>query len=168
MILFDLKCGSGHVFEAWFRNSQTFDEQREAQAVACPVCGSDDVGKAPMAPNISTRSKSISIDRERETPPPSSGSSGRNSMHTVARGDGEKQAALHSKALREALEQVRAHVEANFDYVGRGFAEEARRIHYGETEPRPIYGDASAQESAALREEGVDVVEIPFLPKHNA
>lgn len=168
MILYDLKCGSGHVFEAWFRNSQTFDEQREAQAVACPVCGSDDVAKAPMAPNISTRSKNISIDREGPASNPGSGSSGRSSMHAMARGDGDKQVELSSKAVREALEQVRAHVEANFDYVGRSFPEEARRIHYGEAEPRPIYGDASPRESAALREEGVDVVEIPFLPKHNA
>lgn len=164
MILYDLKCGAGHVFEAWFRNSQTFDEQREAQAVACPVCGNDDVSKAPMAPNISTRSKTIAINRDGEAPAPAA----RSSMHAMARGDGEKQAELYSKALREALEQVRAHVEANFDYVGRSFPEEARRIHYGEAEPRPIYGDASPQESAALREEGVEVVEIPFLPKHNA
>lgn len=165
MILFDLKCGSGHQFEAWFRNSQTYEEQREAQAITCPICGDDDVSKAPMAPNISTRSlrESGAVTPEAETSA-SAEASQTKAMPPVPGSMPE----VYRKLLQEAAHKVRAHVEANFDYVGDSFPEEARKIHYGEAEPRPIYGEASPQESVALREEGVEVMPLPFLPKHDA
>ncbi|HEY8351799.1 MAG TPA: DUF1178 family protein, partial [Sphingomonadales bacterium] len=75
---------------------------------------------------------------------------------------------IYRKLLQEAAHKIRAHVEENFDYVGRSFPEEARKIHYGEAEPRPIYGEATAQESRALREEGVEVMPLPFMTKHDA
>jgi len=169
MILFDLKCGGGHQFEAWFRNSQTYEEQREAQAITCPVCGDDDVSKAPMAPNISTRSL-----REREA----AESESQAAREVPAQAQTPQTQAMppvpgpmpevYQKLLQEAAHKIRAHVEANFDYVGKSFPEEARKIHYGEAAPRPIYGEASPQESRALREEGVEVMPLPFLPKHDA
>jgi hypothetical protein len=70
--------------------------------------------------------------------------------------------------LRKALQELRRHVETNCDYVGERFAEEARRIHYGETDPRGIYGEASPDDAAGLAEEGIEVSRIPWLPRSDA
>jgi hypothetical protein len=135
MILFDLRCPTGHAFEAWFRDGATFDQQAAAHEIACPVCGSREVAKALMAPAVSpSRAK---IDAERAT------------------------------RMVQALREVRDHVEKNFDHVGPRFAEEARKIHYGEVEKRNIYGDATREESRALEDEGIEVGRIPWLPRHD-
>ena len=135
MILYDVKCAGDHVFEAWFRDGKSFDTQSRAKKVLCPVCGSTKVTKALMAPNIAIRKEATS---------------------KVTNAEGN---------LREMLGQLRQQVEKNCDYVGTGFAEEARRIHYGETEERNIYGEASEQEASDLEEEGVSVGRIPWLPR---
>ena len=103
MISFSLKCGQGHVFEAWFRNSNTFDAQAAAGEVACPECGGTTVEKAPMAPRL-----------------------------VKALGDGAERAAVAATELRRALGSLRRQVEEKCDYVGPAFSEEARKIHYGE------------------------------------
>ncbi|TVR98237.1 MAG: DUF1178 family protein [Rhodospirillales bacterium] len=144
MILFDLICGHGHGFEAWFRNGDAFDEQREGEAIVCPACGTTDVAKAPMAPHVARR-----------TPPPGRGS--------VAAGKDDH----HAQSLRGSLEALRRQVEATCDYVGDRFAEEARRIHYGEIEARSIFGEASTGEAQALADEGVAVQRLPWLPRRN-
>ena len=139
MILFNLRCGDGHDFEAWFRDGAAYD-QRAAGSVRCPVCGADDVTKAPMAPRI-------------------------------ARGRGEAEPAQARQVqadLGRQLRDLRRKVEENCDYVGPRFAEEARRIHYGESEPRDIYGEASGAEAEALHEEGVAFQRIPWLPRTNS
>jgi hypothetical protein len=146
MILFDLKCSSDHVFEAWFADSASYEKQVRKKAVECPVCGDTKVTKALMAPRIAARS-----DRARTA---------------------EKQTAVmpaddQSKAAT-LLRELRDHVEANCDYVGETFPEEARKIHYGETEKRNIYGEASAEDAQALRDEGVEVSQLPWLPKRNS
>lgn len=139
MIKYELKCRKDHVFEAWFYDSATYDKQAAGGKVLCPVCGSRKVAKAPMAPRI-----------------------GRSKADRVA--DEAKRAA----AARKLLAELRDHVEKNADYVGDKFAEEARRIHYGETDPRSIYGEASPEEARELAEEGVDVAVIPWLPRGDA
>ena len=121
MIVFDLKCRKDHIFEAWFRDNVTFDEQVEAGVVACPVCGTKKVEKALMAPHV-------------------------------------------AKGGRE----LRRQVEENCDYVGPTFAEEARKIHYGESDERNIYGETSNEEAKALDDEGVKVQRIPWLPRENS
>ena len=140
MIVFDLKCRKDHVFEAWFRDSASFDEQTSSGKVQCPVCGSKKVEKAPMAPNVATGEA-----RQRDT------------------GETEK-----SAEIRRKLKDLRQHVEENCDYVGGQFAEEARKIHYGEEEHRGIYGETSDDEAKALEEEGVPVQKIPWLPRENS
>ncbi|WP_298723833.1 DUF1178 family protein [uncultured Ferrovibrio sp.] len=139
MIKYELKCRKDHVFEAWFYDSATYDKQAAGGKVVCPVCGSRKVTKAPMAPRIG-RSKADQAAEE------------------------VKRAA----AARRLLAELRDHVEKNADYVGDRFAEEARRIHYGETDPRSIYGEASPDEARELVEEGVDVAIIPWLPRGDA
>jgi len=133
MIVYDLKCRKGHVFEAWFRASAAYDEQAAAGKVICPSCGSRRVEKAPMAPRVAK-------------------SSGREPSPEQAR----------QIEVRRAVHELRRKVEENFDYVGPGFAEEARRIHYGETGARDIYGETSDEEARGLHEEGVSFSRIPW------
>jgi hypothetical protein len=159
MILFNLQCGKGHGFEAWFRDNASYEAQEKARKVACPACGDTAVRKAIMAPRIGKGRKSAAIEApSAEAPLPA---------------DGPKQlaklAAEHrAKELRAKLTELRKAVEANCDYVGPKFAEEARRIHYGETEHRNIYGEASKEEAKALNEEGVEFGSIPWLPQSDA
>ena len=140
MIVYDLKCRKNHVFEAWFRDSAAYDAQAEAGDVRCPVCGSKKVEKALMAPNLA-----------------------RGKEHS-----GTAEVTEKAAEQRRALMELRRQIEENCDYVGDRFPEEARRIHYGECDPRGIYGESSAEEAKALDEEGVKVQRIPWLPPENA
>ncbi|MGC2412453.1 MAG: DUF1178 family protein [Stellaceae bacterium] len=136
MILFSLRCASGHEFEAWFRDGDGFEAQQKAGEIACPHCGAAEVEKAVMAPRIG---------RSRETTP-----------------------AMSPAQMRAALVELRRQVETNCAYVGERFAEEARRIHYGEADPHGIYGEASAEESRELAEEGISFGRIPWIPTTDA
>ncbi len=146
MILYDLVCPKEHRFESWFRNSGAVEKLVKAGQVVCPVCGSKKVQKAPMAPRIA---KSSSDD----VPTKPSGS------------EAELTAAMEKAA--EAFSELQKIVEKNFDHVGDKFPEEARRIHYGEAKKRGIYGNASKEETDALRDEGIEVQAIPWN-KRNA
>jgi hypothetical protein len=141
MILFDLKCGEGHVFEAWFRNSGAYDAQAAAGEIACPVCGDIRIEKAPMAPRIGKSRQEVEKT--------------------------ETAAQRRAEVMRELVE-LRRKVEENCDYVGNRFAEEARRIHYGEVEERGIYGEATEAETTELKEEGIEVGRIPWVPTTNS
>jgi hypothetical protein len=145
MILFDLKCSKGHVFEAWFRDGAAAERQIAGRKVACPQCGNSKIGKAPMAPRIAGKGKTAAKPQ-----PPS------------------REMVAMSTKLRKELGELRAKVEANCDYVGEKFAEEARKIHYGETDPRSIYGETSKDEAHALADEGVEFARIPWLPRHDS
>jgi hypothetical protein len=162
MIVYDLRCGAGHVFEAWFKSSAAFDELAAAGLVTCPHCGDVNVVKAPMAPNIATHKAEPAPAAP--MPAPSPGVMAR----AVAGGKTAVMGPAMAEHVQRFLAEVRNHVEANFDYVGRGFAEEARKIHYGETTPRPIYGEASPSEAEALKDEGIDFLELPLPRKPDA
>ena len=139
MIVFDLRCGNNHEFESWFANSDAFEKLKKVGEIACPVCGDAKVEKALMAPAVSgTKKKS-----------------------------GDK-AAMHAGEYMSAIRALREQVEQNCDYVGEKFPEEARKIHYGETEERNIYGEASVEEAKELADEGVEVQQIPWAPKTDA
>ena len=133
MILFDLKCSAGHTFEAWFKDGYSYEKLRASGEIACPRCGVSEVTKAPMAPRVK-RSRTLKA--------------------------GEDPAAVKA---RKALLALRRHVEQNCDYVGREFAEEARKIYYGEIDKRNIYGEATEEESRSLEEEGIPFGRIPWL-----
>ncbi|MFC7332710.1 DUF1178 family protein [Rhodocista pekingensis] len=161
MILYQLQCSAGHSFEGWFRSGAAYDQQAAAGEVCCPVCGDRGISKAPMAP-------SITKGRGRDTAATPAGVP--EVAPEAAPGTGGTPAAA-SAPMAELMQQLRAlrrHVEANADYVGDRFAEEARRIHYGEVESRAIYGEASPQQAEELREEGVAVSRIPWVPGHDA
>jgi len=153
MIVYELKCSKNHVFEGWFRDAATFDRQAAAGKVACAVCGDSGIAKAPMAPRLAKR---------------------RGDAPAAPRQDGAGDApggrltATQAAEAVKLLAELRQKVESECDYVGERFAEEARRIHYGETDQRGIYGEASDEQAKALDEEGIEVKKIPWLPRRNA
>ena len=152
MILFDLKCHLGHVFEAWFNSGQAFDGQQGRGTIECPVCGSNDVEKAVMAPNVGKKSS------QGKTPRPVS------QFESESLGYGTLPPSLQGE-LETVLEKVREHVEKNCEYVGESFTEEARSMHYGEKPVRGIYGEASFEDSVELMEEGIEVYSLPGIKK---
>ncbi len=147
MILYELRCSGGHAFEAWFKDSAAYDEQANAGAVVCPACGDTAVRKAPMAPRIA---KGQGDNRSRDA-------DGARSPRTYAH--------ARSPEMREALGELRRQVEESCDYVGGEFAEEARKIHYGEADERNIYGEATDDEAKELTDEGIKVGKIPWPPR---
>lgn len=139
MILFDLRCAKDHVFEAWFRDNAAYESQVRAGKVGCPSCGNRKIEKAPMAPRI-------------------------------GRAASEKGSTLaisnEAAELRKQLTELRAKVESTCENVGDKFAEEARRIHYGEADKRGIYGETSDDDARELRDEGIPFARLPW-PRHD-
>jgi hypothetical protein len=152
MIRYQLICDKGHVFDGWFSGAAGFDRQKAAGQLECPGCGSTGVDKALMAPAVPAKGKPKG---EAKAPRPDKG-------QPVFHAD-PKQA-----EIKAALRKLREHVVSNADYVGDRFAEEARKIHYNESESRGIYGEASAEDARALRDEGIEFHPLPVLPEdHN-
>ena len=147
MIRYALVCDKGHAFESWFADSAAYDKQAKRKLVACPHCGSAKVEKAIMAPRLAG-------SHNHETP--------------AAAAAPEKapvaMIAPQEQELRAKLKELREHLTKNADYVGAKFPEEARKMHYGETEHRSIYGEASPDEAKALAEEGIEFHPLPILP----
>ncbi|HEY0527133.1 MAG TPA: DUF1178 family protein [Stellaceae bacterium] len=160
MILYALRCAAGHEFEGWFRDGQTYDAQSAAGEIACPACGSNSVSKALMAPRLGRSSKS---EPEPPAPAPMPASAPEPPPEPDA-----KAANIDPAQMRLLLRELRRHVEQNCDYVGDKFAEEARRIHYGEADPHAIYGESTPEEAEALADEGIEVGRIPWLPLNDA
>lgn len=151
MIVFDLKCRQDHRFQGWFRNGDAYSAQVAAGEVACPSCGDTRVEKAPMAPRVLKSRGEPAPAAAPEEPAPA-----------------DPRAAAVAAEVRRVLTDLRQRVEESCDYVGERFPEEARRIHYGEAGPRPIYGEATSEQADALRDEGIEVAAIPWLPRSDA
>ncbi|QKV20208.1 DUF1178 family protein [Oricola thermophila] len=139
MIKFSLICDQGHDFEAWFRNTGDFETQKKRGFLECPSCGSTRISKALMAPNVSTARKREEV--------------------AVATGNGAQ------REIMAKLQEMARAVKKNGEDVGERFPEEARKIHYGESDPRGIYGKATPDEVASLLDEGVEVLPLPDLPE---
>jgi hypothetical protein len=157
VILYDLKCRKDHVFETWFRDSGAYDEQAAAGAIACPVCGSKKIEKALMAPRLAKGGRARD-DAEAAAKGGTEGGTG-----TVA----VKETAAAAELMNQ-LRELRRKVEETCDYVGGNFAEEARKIHYGEQDPRNIYGETSDQQAKELRDEGVTFSRVPWAPRQDS
>lgn len=145
MIVFDLLCGNDHEFESWFQDSAAFEKLSKAGHVSCPVCGDTKISKSLMAPAVAGTKKK-----------------GDSKMAVSAK------AAQQMGQYMEAVKELREQVEKNCDYVGEKFPEEARKIHYGETEVRNIYGEATESEAEELHEEGVEFQRVPWTPNNDA
>ena len=156
MIRYRLNCDHGHDFEAWFASIAAYDRQADQGLLSCAECGSVKVEKAIMAP-------SISAGRERGFEPPASGPQ----LPTVALSAPPPvpHAAALPAEIATKLREIREFVRANAEDVGPRFAEEARKIHYEETEARGIYGEATRREALELLEEGITVMPLPVLPE---
>lgn len=141
MIVFDLACGQGHVFEAWFGSSADYEDQRGRGLIACPVCGAKDVEKAVMAPSVAPKGN-------------------RSEALVSMRGGAPRPAEM--KAMLAALATAQAKLLEGSEHVGTRFAEEARAIHDGDAPERPIHGQATHEEAKALIEEGVPVAPLPL------
>ncbi len=164
MILYDLRCRKGHVFEAWFRDSAAYDDQAEASEVACPTCGTKKVEKAPMAPRLA---KGRLAKGSGETGEVQCAEAQTTETGTAETETAKAETAKAAEAMR-ALRGLRRKVEDNFDYVGPQFAEEARKIHYGESDAHNIYGETSDQEAKELHDEGVAFTRIPWAPRQDS
>jgi hypothetical protein len=138
VITYSLSCANQHKFDAWFKSAEAYDEQAARGIVSCPVCGTTKVEKALMAPAVSrplTDKMSLSQGHPMQS------------------------------EIREFMRMMRRKVIAEADNVGDKFAEEARKIHFGEADPRGIYGEATREEVASLIEDGVDFLPLPHLPE---
>lgn len=142
MIVFNLSCAQGHAFEGWFKDARAFSAQRKSRKVSCPVCADTSVARVPAGSRISLgRAKAMEQAAE---------------------------AGAQAQALRQAVAELHARVAESCEDVGPRFAEEARKIHYGEAEERGIYGEATLGEAKDLVDEGVPVMPLPKLPESDA
>ncbi len=141
MKVLNLQCSHGHSFEGWFASQDDYDAQRARGLVSCPVCNDSEVTKMLSAPRLNLGSA--------QTEP------------AAAPAESTPVANASSGQLQAAWMQMVRHVMANTEDVGPKFAEEARKIHYGETEERQIRGQATREETEALLDEGIDIVPLP-------
>jgi hypothetical protein len=144
MIHYDLICDKGHGFDGWFRDSAAYDVQAGHGLVACAVCGSAKIEKQLMAPGVPAKSNRKDLVPQK-----------------LVAGPVDPRFAMMMQMMREMRKQV----EENAEYVGDKFAEEARKIHYEETEKRGIYGEATPDDAKALIDEGIEVHPLPRLPE---
>jgi hypothetical protein len=161
MIRYALACDKGHSFESWFQNSAAYDKQVKRSLVSCPVCGSAEVEKAIMAPSLASGSAPSIADAADAVPPkpvPAPQPAPLVPKNPVA------MMSPPERELRQKLKELRDHITKSASYVGPRFPEEARKIHYGETEHRSIYGEASPDEAKELHEEGIEFHPLPILP----
>jgi hypothetical protein len=158
MILYTLRCEHDHTFESWFQSSSAYESQVKRKLVSCPVCDSVKVEKAIMAPRIVGKKR-----RERAEPVPAPAEAPA-AAETPAAGSTSLMMA-QERELRAKLKELRDHIVKSADNVGEKFPNEARKMHYGEIEHRPIYGEASPEEAKSLIEEGVEVSPLPVLPE---
>ena len=143
MLLFDLSCENEHQFEAWFPSSKKYDEQRNRKLISCPYCNSNKVKKALMAPNLNMLSKS--------------------------KGKSKKNVTLKNKKLLETnINKLKKLIGKNTKDVGKNFAEEARKIYYGEKKNQSIRGETTKKEAKELIEEGIPCISMPWFSREDA
>ena len=147
MIVFDLECRTGgHRFEGWFSSSDDFAAQQQRGLVSCPHCGSADVAKAVMAPNVARKGNQLVAPRPADQP----------AVHAGGKLPPE------AVQMMQALATMQAEALKASRWVGDGFAEQSRKMHYGETEAETIHGQATLGEAKELLEEGIAVMPLPF------
>ena len=152
MIRYSLRCERGHAFESWFQSSSAYEVQEKRKLVSCPVCGSAKVERAIMAPQIVSKKARNSAEPAPAAPVDAAAPASTPLLMAQER------------ELRAKLRELRDHIVKNADNVGERFPNEARKMHYGDIEHRPIYGEASPEEARSLIDEGVEVSPLPVLP----
>ena len=140
MINYTLKCDQNHTFDSWFKSAEAFEMLVKKSMLVCSECGSTKITKAIMAPSVSTSRKKDNKPSELEK---------------------------KSKLKNDILE-LKKKIEANSEYVGNNFANEARSMYLGETPERSIYGEAKTDDAKKLIDDGIPVMPLPFLPAKKA
>jgi len=154
MIRYNLRCEKGHSFESWFQSSSAYESQEKRKLVSCPACGSVKVERAIMAPQIvSKKGREAAVSAPSEAPATDATAQSSTPLLMAQELD-----------LRAKIKELRDHIVKNADNVGERFPNEARKMHYGDIEHRPIYGEASPEEARSLIDEGVEVSPLPVLP----
>ena len=158
MIHYNLRCAKGHAFESWFQSSSAYEAQEKRKLVNCPVCGSTKVERAIMAPRIvSKKGRDAKPSDRLPVPAPAA--------EVIPPASPTPLLMAQEVELRAKLKELRDHIVKTADNVGEKFPIEARKMHYGDIEHRPIYGEASPDEAKALIDEGVEVMPLPALPE---
>lgn len=160
MIKYTLRCSQDHRFDSWFRDSTTYEKQEKRRLLECPVCGDSKVERAIVAPNVAAKGNRRAGPKRARQEAPAATPEAPTQVVATAPPDMPPE-------MRKMLLELRGQVEKNCDYVGGKFAEEARKIHYGETDMRGIYGETSDEEAAALADEGIEFGRLPWVPKGN-
>ena len=143
MILYDLICDNEHTFEAWFASSEQFDKQNKKKLINCPICNSNSIRKALMAPKLrGTKKSNQSFKQKKEQ--------------------------NETKKLAKKLKQLKKFIENNTEDVGKNFTEEAKKIYYGETKPRSIRGETTREQAKELIEEGIPIAKLPWTSREDA
>ena len=145
MIKYALVCAAEHGFESWFPDSAAFDTQAKRGFVTCPVCGTQRVSKAVMAPAIASR-RDKTVEAPAETLPAPAPDA-------------------RDVAMRAMMRDMRRHILENTENVGDKFPEQARQMHDGEIEHRPITGQATPEEARELIEDGIEIMPVPEFPE---
>lgn len=153
MIHYDLRCSEGHDFDGWYKDSAAFDRLSKRHMLECPHCGDTKVQRALMRPAVA-KGQSLPLPAPQAAPQPQQSAP----QEAVAAGPMPAQ-------MRAMLQKMRAEVEKNCDYVGPQFAEEARKMHRGESDKRGIYGETSPEQAESLAEEGIEFNRIPWVPR---
>ena len=154
MIHYSLRCERGHTFESWFQSSSAYESQEKRKLVSCPSCGSVKVERGIMAPRIvSKKGRDNTAAAAAEV-----------TSTEVTTTESTPLLMAQERELRAKIKELRDHITRNADNVGERFPNEARKMHYGDIEHRPIYGEASPDEARALIDEGVEVSPLPVLP----
>ena len=159
MILYRLRCSKGHEFDSWFKDSKSYERQEKKSLIGCAVCGDARIGRAIMAPRIGKGGQAVDAEMPAAPAPAPMPAPEQQQMAALAK--------HMPKELREALLKAREQVEKNCEHVGEQFAEEARKIHYGESDKRGIYGETTDKEAEALAEEGIEFGRLPWVPRGN-
>jgi hypothetical protein len=163
MIRYRLQCQKAHEFEAWFKSSTDYERQEKRGLVSCPDCGSTKVGKALMAPGVATRKGHTDVERQHaERGGESHAETGALTVESVS-AEARARAEMQRQFLT-LMREVRKEVQANAEYVGPKFAEEARKIHFKDAEERRIWGEATREEVRELSEDGIECLPLPPLP----
>ena len=157
MIKYQLICDQNHEFEGWFENSAAYDEQARNGLLCCPICDSDQVKRALMTPNLASPKQRKSTVQSESTRAGQAVAPGRAPLMQT------EQVQAFGTALA-GLRQLRQQIVKDCRDVGDNFAEEARKIHYGEAEAEGIYGQATQEERESLKDEGIEIFDVPWLP----
>ena len=166
MIKYQLICEQKHEFEGWFQASAAFDAQAESGLLRCPLCDSDQVKRALMTPNLASPKRRKAIEPPLADPAPKPADpapANPTPPQQLAPPIKSEQVQAFGAALAE-LRQLQQKITKDCRDVGDNFAEEARKIHYGEAEAEGIYGQTTHEEREALEDEGIDVLDMPWLP----